>query len=107
MVAALRVIRDGACANIGVEEIAEEVSTSRSVLQRRFCAVLGRTVHDQIVSHRIKGAVELITSTDLPLALIAERCGFHHQEYMGAVFKARLGRSPAQVREIEGRPRSR
>lgn len=105
--AALRVIRDGACTNIGVEEIAQEVGISRSVLQRRFRAALGRTVHHQLVSRRIERAVELITATDLPLALIAEKCGFNHQEYMGAVFKARLGQSPAQVRKKQGRSQSR
>jgi LacI family transcriptional regulator len=107
VVAALRLIRDGACDNIGVDEIAEEVGTSRSVLQRRFRAALGRAVHDQLVSFRIKRAVELITATDLPLALIAEKCGFRHQEYMGAVFKARLGQSPAQVRKNQGRSQPR
>ena len=37
--------------------------------------------------------------TDLPLTLVAERAGFKHQEYMGAVFKARLGKTPGEVRD--------
>jgi LacI family transcriptional regulator len=105
--AALRFIRAAACNNIGVDSVVQEAGTSRSVLQRRFRLSLGRTIHDQIVSQRIKHAVELITGTELPLATIAEKCGFHHQEYMGAVFKARLGRSPAQVRKRHGRLQSR
>ncbi|MCC7464443.1 MAG: helix-turn-helix domain-containing protein [Gammaproteobacteria bacterium] len=36
--------------------------------------------------------------TDLPLAAIAERSGFKHQEYMGAVFKSRVGTTPARWR---------
>ena len=105
--AAVRFIRAGACNNIGVDSVVHEAGTSRSVLQRRFRLTLGRTIHDQIVSQRIKHAAELITGTDLPLATIAEKCGFRHQEYMGAVFKARLGRSPAQVRQRHGHSRSR
>jgi transcriptional regulator GlxA family with amidase domain len=41
--------------------------------------------------------VELLTKTNLSLAMVAERAGFKHQEYLGAVFRARLGRTPAQV----------
>jgi LacI family transcriptional regulator len=100
---ALGIIRATACDSVGVDEIAERAGVSRSVLQRRFRAALGRTIHDQIIACRIKRAAELLTATDLPLATIAERCGFHHQEYMGAVFKARLGLSPARLRKEQGR----
>ncbi len=104
---ALRFIRERACHNIGVDSVAREAETSRSVLQRRFRQALGQTVHDQIVSQRLKRAVELIAETDLPLITIAEKCGFRHQEYMSAVFKTRLGRSPAQVRRKQDRPQVR
>jgi methylphosphotriester-DNA--protein-cysteine methyltransferase len=32
-------------------------------------------------------------------ATVAERAGFKHQEYMGAVFRARIGQTPARVRK--------
>jgi LacI family transcriptional regulator len=97
--AALRLIRERACLAISVDEIARDAGTSRSVLQRRFRAALGRTIHDQIIATRLKRAEELISSTDLPLPEIAETCGFNHQEYMGVVFRERLGKTPAQVRK--------
>jgi AraC-like DNA-binding protein len=40
----------------------------------------------------------LIESTDLTLADIAEQVGFRHQEYMGTVFRQRLGITPASLR---------
>lgn len=97
--AALRIIRERACSAVSVDEIARRVGTSRSVLQRRFRAALGRTIHDQIIAARLKRAEDLITSTDLPLPEIAETCGFNHQEYMGVVFRERLGKTPAQTRK--------
>lgn len=97
--AALQFIRAWACNNIGVDRVVQAAGTSRSVLQRRFRLALGRTIHDQLISQRIKNAVQLITGTELSLAAIAEKSGFRHQEYMGAVFKARLGRSPAELRK--------
>lgn len=95
---ALRLIRDEACAGISVDEIARAAGASRSVLQRRFRGALGQSVHDQLINTRLKRAIELITTTDLPLADIAERCGFNHQEYMGVVFRERLNKTPAQLR---------
>ena len=35
---------------------------------------------------------------DLPLIEVAERSGFKHQEYLGAISKAKTGTTPAQYR---------
>jgi LacI family transcriptional regulator len=98
--AALRVIREEACNGISVDELSLKVGASRSVLQRRFSALLGQTIHDRLIDQRIKRAIELLTSTGLPMIEIAERCGFKHQEYMGAVFRERCGKTPRAFREL-------
>jgi LacI family transcriptional regulator len=96
--AALRLIRDNAATGLRVSAIARQAGLSRSVLQRRFRAILKRSVHQEILAARIKRARDLLVRTDLPLAQVAERAGFKHQEYMGAVFRARVGQTPAQLR---------
>ena len=96
--AALRLIREEACAGISVDQIAQRVGASRSVLQRRFSGLLNQTIHDHLIEQRIKRAIELISNTGLPMLEIAERCGFKHQEYMGAVFRERCGKTPSQFR---------
>lgn len=96
--AALRFMRDRACEGVNVDEIAQSIGVSRSVLQRRFRARLGRTLHDELIAIRIRRATELILHSSLPLAEIAKRSGFKHAEYMGVVFKTRLGKTPAQLR---------
>lgn len=98
---ALKLIRDHAHEGLGVTAIARELGVSRSVLQRRFRAVLKRSVHQEILAAKIKRARELLLKTDLPLATVAERAGFKHQEYMGAVFKARLRQTPGQMRRAK------
>jgi LacI family transcriptional regulator len=95
---ALRFIRENGCTPIDVDDVVRRAAVSRSVLQRRFRALLGRSVHDEIVRVRLARARELLQGTDLPLAEIAERTGFKHQEYMGAVFKQRLQQTPAAIR---------
>lgn len=96
--AALRLIRESAGQGIRVESLARQVGLSRSVFQRRFRAVLKRSVHQEILNARLKRAQALLAETDLSLAEIAERTGFKHQEYLGAVFKGRVGTTPALFR---------
>jgi LacI family transcriptional regulator len=95
---ALRVIRERACHRIRLDDIAEVVGVSRSVLQRRFQSVLGRTINQELIHQRLKVAQSLLLETKLSLPEIAERAGFQHQEYMGAIFKAHLKRTPASFR---------
>jgi LacI family transcriptional regulator len=96
--AALRLIREQAHTGLKVDALARQLGLSRSVLQRRFRTLLKRSVHQEILGTRIKRARDLIVRTDLPLVQVAERAGFKHQEYMGAVFRARVGKTPAQLR---------
>jgi LacI family transcriptional regulator len=100
---ALRYIREHGCESIEVDDVVRAVPLSRSVLQRRFRTLLGRSVHDEIVRVRLVRARELLQQTDLPLAEIAERAGFRHQEYMGAVFRRRLRQTPGAVRRLARR----
>jgi LacI family transcriptional regulator len=100
---ALRFIREHGCEAIEVDDVVRRVPLSRSVLQRRFRTLLGRSVHDEIVRVRLARARELLQQTDLPLAEIAERAGFRHQEYMGAVFRRRLRQTPGALRRTARR----
>ncbi len=98
IVMAVRYIREHACDGIGVSDVLREVPLSRSVLQRRFRRLFGKTVNDAIIDARLKRAKELLTATDLSLPRIAQLAGFRHQQYMGAVFRKRLKTSPARYR---------
>lgn len=99
---ALQFIRERACTGLSVDQVAEAAGLSRSVLQRRFREVLEKTVHEAIFDTRLKRACELLTETELPLIDIAEQAGFKHQEYLGAVFRAHFGKTPAQFRREVG-----
>jgi len=96
---ALRLIRENAPSGMRIDDIAREVGLSRSVLQRRFRASLHCSIHQEILNVRIRHARELLATTEISLAAVAEQAGFKHQEYLGAVFRARVGKTPAQVRE--------
>jgi LacI family transcriptional regulator len=95
---ALRFIRDHGCQSISVDEVARFARVSRSVLQRHFKQRLKRTVHEQILRTRINMATGLLTGSTLDMVSIAERAGFKHAEYMGAVLKRELNQTPAEIR---------
>jgi LacI family transcriptional regulator len=97
--AALSMIREHACNGLQVRDVAQHMPVSRSVLQRRFLAVLGRSVHNEIIRVQLRKAQELLKETDLTVRTVAEKAGFKHPEYMAAVFKSRLGVTPGQYRK--------
>lgn len=96
---AIYFIRQNACSGAGVDEVCQHVSLSRSTLQRRFRRLLDSTILDELINARIGRAREMLAQTDLPIAQIAERCGFGHQEYLGKVFRERIGQTPAGLRK--------
>ena len=96
--AAVRFIREHACDGIGVQDVAEHCLLSRTELKRRFRRYLGRSVHDQVLRERISRAQRLLANSTLSIAKIAAQVGFGRQEYLGVVFKARVGMTPGEYR---------
>ena len=81
-----------------VEEWAARAGVSRRVLERRFQSALGRSPRAMILHERVERAKNLLTTTDLPVALIAERCGFQSNERLTVNFREAVGVPPATYR---------
>ena len=81
-----------------VEDWAAAVGVSRRVLERRFKETIGRTPHDMILHVRVERAKTLLTTTSLPVATIAERCGFQSNERLTVNFRAVVGVPPTKFR---------
>jgi len=95
---AVRYIREHACENITVRDVLRAVPVSRSWLERRFKQHFGLTPHDQIIRVRMDRVKAMLATTDLPLAVVAERTGFEHVEYLSVAFKRSTGISPSRYR---------
>lgn len=96
--AALRFIRQHATEQIDVPRVAREVALSRTVLERRMKALIGRSPGEEINRLRFAAVEKLLAQTDLTLDAIAARCGFAHPQYMAEAFKKRLGMTPGEFR---------
>lgn len=99
---AVRFIRQQACVGIDVGDVLQHVMISRTALDKRFQRVLGHTPHEEILRVRLKRAQELLVESDLTIEVIADRCGFRHGEYLGAVFLRELGQTPGAFRSQQG-----
>jgi LacI family transcriptional regulator len=96
---AVRFIRNHAYDDIQVQDILEQLKVSRRILESRFQKALGRTPHDEIINVKLKLVKKLLLDTKLSLAVIAERIGFKHTEYMSVVFKRATGIRPGEFRQ--------
>jgi LacI family transcriptional regulator len=96
--AAARFIREHACEGIDVGDVLRAVSMSRSALDRHFIKIMGRSPKDEILRVRLNRAKQLLAETDFPQALIAEKIGFEHVEYLSRIFKKRIGITPSEFR---------
>lgn len=96
---ATKFIREHATELVGVSEVARHVGVSRSTLEKHFKGLVGRTVHDEFQKRRLGIARRLLTCSNLPLQVIAERSGFRTAHYMSAVFRRELGYTPGRLRQ--------
>ncbi len=100
VVRAIRYIREHACEGIRVKDVLRAMPQSRRILESRFHKFIGHTPHDEILRVQLDRARALLTETRLPLAEVAQRAGFAHQEYLSVVFKKHTGMPPSQYRRL-------
>jgi AraC-like DNA-binding protein len=81
-----------------VEDLARCAATSRSVLDARFREMLGQPPIRYLAEWRMQLAADLLRSTDLKMAAIAEEVGYGSEEAFSRAFQRHLGRSPAEWR---------
>jgi LacI family transcriptional regulator len=80
------------------QSVAEHVCLSRGMLDIRFRRAIGRSVHGEIKRMRLDLVRKLLTTTDLPLKVIAGRAGYSSVEYLSCDFRRQAGRPPGEYR---------
>ncbi|MFA6287345.1 MAG: substrate-binding domain-containing protein [Opitutaceae bacterium] len=95
---AAKFIREHAEGNPYVGDVVKAAGVSRSALQARFRAAMGRTILDEIQRVRVSRAQALLANTDLKLAMVAERCGFPNSQRFSVLFRQVAGLSPSEYR---------
>lgn len=83
---------------VTLDMIAAAAHISRSSCLSCFRLLLGSTPMAYLLDRRIEQAYRLLLTTNLPIAEIAEQCGFPDRSYFGKQFRMKTGLSPAQYR---------
>lgn len=101
---ALHFIRQYACQGIKTAQVAGYVGVSRSSLEAHFRKVRGRSVHDEILRFKLAAAGTELKNPGLPIADIAQRCGFKSAQYLHTVFRREFGCTPREYQQFRGQP---
>jgi AraC family transcriptional regulator len=97
--AAVRAVMEERLADpVSLTELASFAGLSVSQLSRQFKARTGLAPHRFLLGLRIDHACRLLRTDSSPIAEIAVRCGFSHQEHLTRVMRAHLGTTPGAVR---------
>ncbi len=99
---AIRFIRAHALERISVSDVLSEVPMSRTLLERKFRALLNRSPYEEIQLIRLRKAKELLLDSKLSVAEVSERVGYSSPEYLSAIFKKKFGLSPRAFAAAEG-----
>jgi LacI family transcriptional regulator len=97
---AARYIHANAQRAISVTDVMRAVPMSRRQLERRFRAVMGRTMLEEITRCRVDRARQLLIDGDLTLEQVALSSGFASASYFSVVFKRLAGETPLRFREL-------
>lgn len=101
LASALWFIRNHACDGINVEDVLQHTSLSRSTLERRFFALLGRSPSDEIGRVRLERVKQLLEETNHSLSRIADLAGIEHPEHLGRFFRRKVGKTPGEYRRAK------
>lgn len=87
---------------LSLSSIAQDEETTAEVLGDLFRLAEGLSVAKYINQVRFDHARELLLSTDLSVAEIAQRTGFSNAQYFFTLFKASFGQTPSEYRHADG-----
>ncbi len=85
---------------IKISQIAEELSLDRSYLSSLFSAETGMSIHQYIISEKIRSASHLLTSSEMKYSEIAEYYGFSSQSHFASCFRKETGYTPMNYRKM-------
>lgn len=83
-----------------VDEMAEELEMSRSGFQHLYKRLFGVSVMSDVIKGRLDRAKRLLSSTNLTVREIGERCGYSNEFNFMRQFKENVGKTPTEYRKI-------
>ena len=84
--------------NLSVPLLAARAGVSEAHFRRLFQEAMGTSPHRYVLALRLEQARKLLASTSLPIAEVADACGFSSQSHLTYSFRNAHASTPAQYR---------
>lgn len=94
----LAYIREHLGEDLSVAVLARQATVSVAHFRRLFQQAMGTPPHRYVLAARLEQARNLLAVTQLPIAQIADECGFSSQSHFTASFRAAHACTPAEYR---------
>jgi AraC family transcriptional regulator len=91
-------IREHLAHDLSAQKLAGLANLSVAHFRRLFQDTIGTPPHRYVLAARLEQARKLLTMTSLPIAQIAQDCGFSSQAHMTTSFKAAHAATPGEFR---------
>jgi len=85
--------------NIAINDLAGLLQMSAFHFGRKFTKDFGCPPHAYIIKKRVEKAVQLLSTSNIPIKVIFAQCGFSDQSHMTRIFKRLVGTTPAALRK--------
>lgn len=82
-----------------IDDMAHGIGISRSHLQRLYKQFFSVSIKDDVITARIKKAMQLLANTNMRIQEIAEHCGYNNDNHLMRQFKEKTGKTALQYRK--------
>ncbi len=87
---------------ISLEDLASVANLSASHFRRAFQKTIGLPPHQYLLKLRVDAVENLLLTTQLPLSMIADACGFSSQSHATTIVRKLRGVTPGEIRRSAG-----
>lgn len=97
----MQYIGDNIGSDLSRQQIAQHVHISESHLSHLFQKKTGQSLSNYIIEQRMILAKTMLLETQMPIGLVAIKCGYNHFSYFVRAFKKIYGVSPLVYRNLD------
>lgn len=99
---AQKFVEDNLDQTFGVRDVADQLFINADYLSRTFKNQLGISLKEYIIKRKMESAHLLLTTTHLPISVIASKLGYDNFSYFSQVYRKVMGISPSDERKNIG-----
>ena len=98
---AMEHLQENLARQVSVSELAKVAGMATRSFERAVASLFRASVGDLMIQARIELACRLLSQTESPVGYIAQECGYAEHSSFSRQFRARVGLTPRQFRQVQ------